>query len=102
MSTYDELTKELTRLYPQHKEFLQVVRKLDLKLLDEYCNQGYKDECKPAYCEYRILKSCRFWSEYEKVQDQLNQKGIFIECSFKKHPSDVISSTNNTEQPKQK
>ncbi len=96
MSKYDEFLSELATLYPAYKRFWQVVRELDQKILAEFCNMGYKDECRPWYCEFRVTGTCRFWLEYSKIQKLLRERGILIECSWKRHPSEVLSSEEKT------
>ena len=83
MSDYDNLLKELKKLYPYYKEFWRTVKQLETKLIEKYCDARYKDKKCHIGCFYKRKGTCSFLPEYERIRNLLKEQGIIIELTSK-------------------
>lgn len=97
MSNRDDLLARLCGLYPGHRAFIAALREVDVSLLTEYCNMGYKDICRAEWCDYRITNTCRFRVEHEKLRAELRARGVVAECSFGKYDEVLKSGVERRE-----
>ena len=65
-----KLNTQFQHMYAKKRDIEKELEELKLKLFKNLCPKGYKDECEPAYCIFRITNSCDYVKFLTRVQRQ--------------------------------
>ena len=63
----EKLKKRRKEIAKDEEKVERELKKLERELVKELCQKGYKKECEPAYCIFRITDTCPFLKKWREI-----------------------------------
>jgi hypothetical protein len=67
----EQLRRQVAKLSKQRKDLDKEIEKIQKQLARKLCPKR-KKECEPAYCIFRITKSCPFLEKWHEIAQEIN------------------------------